>query len=90
VALGPKHVEAAQFERPHLQRASIVFMRAQGYRSGMKKQHFWNVDLLELFRMWISDIGTFLLTALLFVGLALPVIIPSLILWYLWSIDWHP
>ena len=52
------------------------------------KQRFWNVDLVALFRIWIDDMGTFLLTALTFVGLALPVIIPTLILWYLFSINW--
>lgn len=56
----------------------------------MKKQRFWNVDLIELFRLWISDMGTFLMTALMFVGLSLPVVISALILWYLASIDWHP
>lgn len=55
----------------------------------MKEQRFWDVDLVELFRIWISDTGTFLLTALTFVGLAIPVIIPTLILWYLYSIDFN-
>ena len=54
----------------------------------MKQQRFWDVDLVELFKIWIADMGTFLLTALTFVGLALPVIIPTLILWYLYTIDW--
>jgi hypothetical protein len=61
-----------------------------GYRSGMKKPNFWEVDLVELFKLWISDISTFLMTLLMFIGLSLPVVIPGLILWYLWSIDWHP
>ena len=56
----------------------------------MKKQRFWNVDLIELFRLWISDMGTFLMTALMFVGLSLPVVISALVLWYLASIGWHP
>ena len=54
----------------------------------MKDQSFWNVDLVELFKIWIDDMGTFLLMALTFVGLALPVIIPTLILWFLSSINW--
>ena len=54
----------------------------------MKDQSFWNVDLVELFKVWLDDMGTFLLTALTFVGLALPVIIPTLILWFLSSINW--
>lgn len=55
----------------------------------MKQEHnFWDVDLVELFRTWIDDLGIFLLTALTFVGLALPVLIPTLILWYLSSINW--
>ena len=53
----------------------------------MKDDSFWNVDLGVLFKIWIDDMGTFLLTALTFVGLALPVIIPTLILWFLLSID---
>lgn len=55
----------------------------------MKHQRFWNVDLIELFKLWLSDMGTFLMTALMFVALSLPVIIPMLVLWYLFSIDWH-
>ncbi len=55
----------------------------------MKQQRFWDVDLIELFKVWIADMGTFLLTALTFVGLAIPVIIPTLILWYLYSIDFN-
>lgn len=53
----------------------------------MKEQRFWEVDLIELFKVWIADMGVFLLTALTFVGLAIPVIIPTLILWYLYSIN---
>lgn len=53
-----------------------------------QEQSFWDVDLVELFRVWIDDLGTFFLTALTFVGLALPVLIPTLILWYLSSINW--
>lgn len=56
----------------------------------MKKQNFWDVDLTELFKLWFSDITTFLMTMLMFMGLSLPVVIPGLILWYLWSINWHP
>ena len=55
----------------------------------MKQQHFWDVDLVELFKTWIADMGVFLLTAVTFVGLAIPVIIPTLILWYLYSIDFN-
>lgn len=51
-------------------------------------QNFWDVDLIELFRSWIDDLGIFFLTLLTFVGLALPVLIPTMILWYLSSINW--
>lgn len=54
-----------------------------------KEDHFWNVDLVELFKVWIEDMGTFLLTALTFAGLALPVVIPTLILWYLFSVGFR-
>ena len=53
------------------------------------KQSIWNVDLIDLFKIWIDDMGTFLLTALTFAGLSLPVVIPTLILWYLSSINWN-
>lgn len=52
-------------------------------------QRFWNVDLVELFKVWFADMGVFLLTALTFVGLAIPVLIPTLILWYLYSINYN-
>ncbi|MDP2369920.1 hypothetical protein [Rhodoferax sp.] len=52
-----------------------------------KQQRFWNVDLIEVAKMWGRDMSTFLQTALLFAFLALPVVIPTLILWYLLSID---
>ncbi len=54
----------------------------------MKKQRFWNVDLIELFKLWSSVMSTFLMTSLMFVGLSLPVVIPALIMWYLTSINW--
>ncbi|MBK9573007.1 MAG: hypothetical protein IPO43_09845 [Rhodoferax sp.] len=61
----------------------------RGIVGGMSKQqaHFWNVDLIELVKMWGRDIATFLQTALMFAFLALPVVIPTLILWFLLSID---
>jgi hypothetical protein len=54
----------------------------------MKKQRFWDIDLFELLRLWTSDMGTFLMTFLMFVALSLPVVIPALIMWYLLSINW--
>jgi len=54
----------------------------------MKKQRFWNVDLLELFKLWLSDLLTFLMTLLMFLGLSLPVVIPALIMWYLMATNW--
>ena len=55
----------------------------------MKQQHFWDVDLVELFKTWAADMGVFLLTAVTFVGLAIPVLVPMLILWFLYSIDFN-
>ena len=52
----------------------------------MAKERFWNVDLIELFRDWLRDISTFLLTGLMFIGLSLPVVLSALVLWYLLSI----
>jgi uncharacterized RDD family membrane protein YckC len=50
----------------------------------MKKQeHFWNVDLRDVARDWLSQIWVFLLTGLSFIIMALPVLIASFIIWYL-------
>ena len=56
----------------------------------MKKQSFWNVDLVVVFKLWWSDINTFLMTLLMFVFLSLPVVIPALIMWFLVAIKWSP
>jgi hypothetical protein len=55
----------------------------------MKQERFWNVDLVKLFKTWFADMGIFLLTAVTFVGMAIPVLIPMLILWYLYSIGYN-
>jgi hypothetical protein len=54
----------------------------------MKKQRFWNVDLIELFKLWGGDMSTFLMTLLMFFCLSLPVVIPALIMWFMFSINW--
>jgi len=48
-----------------------------------RKEYFWNLDLAESSREWLSQFGTFLMTALTFVAMSLPVLIPAFILWYL-------
>ena len=68
----------------------IAWRWASGYRSGMKKTSFWDVDLVELFKLWLSDISTFLMTLVMFLALSLPVVIPGLILWLLWTLDGQP
>lgn len=52
-------------------------------RKPKREEHFWNVDLIELFRDWFSQFGIFLLTALGFLGMAMPVLIAAFVLWYL-------
>lgn len=50
----------------------------------MKRQErFWNVDLIRASKAWVSQLGTFLMTALTFVAMALPVLIPAFIMWYM-------
>lgn len=50
----------------------------------MKRQErFWNVDLLKVAEAWLSQLGTFLMTALTFLAMALPVLIPVFIMWYM-------
>jgi hypothetical protein len=51
------------------------------------KEHFWNVDLLVLLRQWWQDVSAFALAVVLFLAMSLPVVIPTLILWYLASIN---
>lgn len=51
------------------------------------KEYFWNVDLRVLLRQWWQDVSAFALAVLLFLAMSLPVVIPTLILWYLLSID---
>lgn len=49
-----------------------------------KQQHeprFWEVDLGLLLVQWWNDISAFLMTALMFCALSLPVVIPALIMW---------
>ena len=58
------------------------------YGAGMKKQSFWNVDLVVVFKLWMSDINTFLMTLVMFMFLSLPVVIPALIMWFLMTIGW--
>lgn len=48
-----------------------------------REDHFWNVDLLEVFKEWLSQIGTFLMTALTFLAIGLPVLLSVFFLWYL-------
>lgn len=50
------------------------------------KEYFWNVDLRILLRQWWQDISAFALALVLFLAMSLPVVIPTLILWYLLSI----
>ena len=54
----------------------------------MKQQHFWEADLGEILRvLWEDVVG--LATALyVFFFLSLPVVIPTLILWWLLSINY--
>ena len=50
----------------------------------MKRQErFWNVDLLVVTLEWLSQLKTFLITALTFLAMAIPVLIPAFIMWYL-------
>lgn len=51
------------------------------------KEHFWNVDLRVLLRQWWRDVSAFALALVLFMAMSLPVVIPTLVLWYLFSIN---
>jgi hypothetical protein len=47
---------------------------------------FWEVDLVELLKLWLSDLSVFMRTAVLFIGLSLPVVISALMLWF---VQWY-
>jgi hypothetical protein len=47
------------------------------------EEHFWDIDLVVLFKDWFSQIGLFLLMAVTFIGIGLPLFISILVLWYL-------
>jgi len=47
------------------------------------EEHFWNVDLRIVFKDWLSQLWAFALTAITFLGVALPVLIAIFVLWYL-------
>ena len=48
-----------------------------------REEHFWDVDLRILFKEWLSQLWTFFLTLLTFLGIGLPVLISTFVLWYL-------
>ncbi len=47
------------------------------------EEHFWDVDLVVLFKDWFAQIGLFLLMTVTFLGIGLPLFISILVLWYL-------
>lgn len=47
------------------------------------EERFWNQDLRLLLKDWLSQLGTFFLTVLTFLGIGLPVLLSMLVLWYL-------
>lgn len=49
----------------------------------MKKHSIWTVDLIDLLKLWLSDLVAFFETALMFLVLSLPVVIAALVLWWL-------
>ena len=51
-----------------------------------EEKNFWEVDLLELAKLWLSDLSMFLRTAVLFAALSLPVVLSALVLW---AIQWY-
>ena len=50
-----------------------------------EEKNFWDVDLLELAKLWFADLSTFFRTAVMFIALSLPVVLSALVLW---AIQW--
>lgn len=61
----------------------IYSQGAPEYRRRMKKHSIWTVDLIDLLKLWVSDLVAFFETALMFLVLSLPVVISALVLWWL-------
>lgn len=58
-----------------------------GYGETMREeQKFWEVDLLELAKLWLADLSMFVRTAVMFIALSLPVVLSALVLW---AIQWY-
>ena len=51
-----------------------------------EEQKFWEVDLLELAKLWLADLSMFVRTAVMFIALSLPVVLSALVLW---AIQWY-
>ena len=69
-------------------RPVVLYTRRRArYPCGMSKQQqsqsIWHVDLVELFRDWLNQLSAFMMTALMFFALSLPVVISALVLWYM-------
>jgi hypothetical protein len=54
----------------------------------MKQQHFWNVDLWVVLQAVWRDLVGLGMALYVFFFLSLPVVIPTLILWWLLSINY--
>ncbi|MBK6651541.1 MAG: hypothetical protein IPG42_18750 [Betaproteobacteria bacterium] len=44
--------------------------------------HFWEMDVRDLFKLWFAGFWTLTQVMMLFSMLALPVIIPGLLMWF--------
>ena len=60
------------------QKPAVVVRTVQARRP---EPRFWEVDLVELLKLWLSDLSVFMRTAVLFIGLSLPVVVSALLLW---------
>jgi hypothetical protein len=60
------------------QKPTVVVRPVQAPRPEPK---FWEVDLVALFKLWLSDLSVFMRTAVLFVALSMPVVISALLMW---------
>ena len=50
-----------------------------------EEKSFWEVDLVELAKLWLADLSMFVRTAAMFIALSLPVVFSALVLW---AIQW--
>ena len=60
------------------QKPAVVVRTVQARPS---EPSFWDIDLVALFKLWLSDLSVFMRTAVMFIALSMPVVVSALLMW---------